>query len=106
MNWRTARAPPTCGGALTERYADEPFVRVLPLGAECAQEAGFLGATACNDTNRIELMVFAGAEHVLLSARYDNLGKGAAARCGAEHEPDARCRGNRRLDGIDAKKRP
>ena len=23
-------------------------------------------------------MVFAGAEHVLLSARYDNLGKGAA----------------------------
>ena len=64
--------------ALTERYAGEPFVRVLPLGAECAQDAGFLGATACNGTNRIELMVFAGPEHVLLSARYDNLGKGAA----------------------------
>ena len=58
-----------------ERHA---VVRVLPLGAECAQEAGFLGATACNDTNRIELMVFPGSEHVLLSARYDNLGKGAA----------------------------
>ena len=64
--------------ALAARYAGEPFVRVLPLGAECAQDAGFLGATACNDTNRIELMVFAGPEHVLLSARYDNLGKGAA----------------------------
>ena len=64
--------------ALIARYAGEPFVRVLPLDAECAQEAGFLGATACNDTNRIELMVFAGSEHVLLSARYDNLGKGAA----------------------------
>ena len=64
--------------ALTERYAGEPFVRVLPLGAECAQNAGFLGATACNDSNRIELMVFAGPEHLLLSARYDNLGKGAA----------------------------
>ncbi len=64
--------------ALGARYAGEPFVRVLPLGAECAQDAGFLGATACNDTNRIELMVFAGPEHVLLSARYDNLGKGAA----------------------------
>ena len=64
--------------ALAGRYAGEPFVRVPPLGAECAQEAGFLGATACNDTNRIELMVFAGSEHVLLSARYDNLGKGAA----------------------------
>ena len=64
--------------ALAARYAGEPFVRVLPLGADCAQDSGFLGATACNDTNRIELMVFAGAEHVLLSARYDNLGKGAA----------------------------
>ncbi len=64
--------------AMAARYAGEPFVRVLPLGAECAQSAGFLGATACNDSNRIELMVFAGAEHVLLSARYDNLGKGAA----------------------------
>ncbi|MCY3821573.1 MAG: N-acetyl-gamma-glutamyl-phosphate reductase [Gammaproteobacteria bacterium] len=64
--------------ALAQRYVSEPFVRVMPPGAECAQDAGFLGATACNDTNRIELMVFAGPEHVLLSARYDNLGKGAA----------------------------
>ena len=72
-----ASAADVCG-VLTERYVGEPFVHILPLGAECAQEAGFLGATACNDTNRIELMVFAGSEHVLLSARYDNLGKGAA----------------------------
>ena len=64
--------------AIAGRYAGETFVRVMPLGAECAQDAGFLGVTACNDTNRIELMVFAGPEHVLLSARYDNLGKGAA----------------------------
>ena len=53
-------------------------MRVLPLGAEDAQAGGFLGATACNDTNRIELMVFGSGEHVLLCARYDNLGKGAS----------------------------
>ena len=63
---------------VAERYADEPFVRVLPLGAACAQDNGFLDATACNDTNRIEIMVFASDEHLLLCARYDNLGKGAS----------------------------
>lgn len=65
-------------GVLQTRYAGEPFVRVLPIGAEDAQVDGFLGATACNDTNRIELMVFASDEHFLLCARYDNLGKGAS----------------------------
>ena len=65
-------------GIVAERYADEPFVRVLPLGAACAQDNGFLDATACNDTNRIEIMVFASDEHLLLCARYDNLGKGAS----------------------------
>lgn len=63
---------------LAERYANEPFVRVLPAGAEAALEGGFLNATACNDTNRIELMVFGHETQILLTARYDNLGKGAA----------------------------
>jgi N-acetyl-gamma-glutamyl-phosphate reductase len=63
---------------LAERYANEPFVRVLPTGAEAALEGGFLNATACNDTNRIELMVFGHETQILLTARYDNLGKGAA----------------------------
>lgn len=65
-------------GILAERYAGEPFIRVFPLGAACAQDDGFLDATACNDTNRVEIMVFASAEHLLLCARYDNLGKGAS----------------------------
>ena len=63
---------------LATRYADEPFVRVLPLGAPDAQVDGFLAPTACNDTNRVELMVFGTQEHILLCARYDNLGKGAS----------------------------
>lgn len=63
---------------LASRYAEEPFVRVLALGAESAQENGFIDATTCNGTNRIELMVFASDEHLQLTARYDNLGKGAS----------------------------
>ena len=75
---RSGARPEDVHDVLGTRYAGEPFVRVLPLGAEDAQVDGFLGATACNDTNRIELMVFASDEHILLCARYDNLGKGAS----------------------------
>ena len=75
---RRGTTPEAVHDVLAARYAGEPFVRVLPLGAEEAQVDGFLGATACNDTNRIELMVFASDEHILLCARYDNLGKGAS----------------------------
>jgi N-acetyl-gamma-glutamyl-phosphate reductase len=65
-------------GILARRYVDEPFVKVLPVGAAGELEAGFLDATACNGTNRIELMVFGNAGQLLLVARCDNLGKGAS----------------------------
>lgn len=64
--------------AYTASYAGEPFVDVLPLQAPDAPSEGFLDATTNNGTNRIELMVFANEQRVLLVARYDNLGKGAA----------------------------
>lgn len=63
---------------LVERYSNEPSVRVLPLGAVDALEDGFLSPTRCNDTDLIELMVFGNDAHILLTARLDNLGKGAA----------------------------
>lgn len=73
-----APTPEDVQGVLARRYRDEPFVDVLPLGAPGAVEAGFLNATACNHTNRLELMVFGNREQLLLVARYDNLGKGAS----------------------------
>jgi len=73
-----AATPADIQRLLAERYADEPFVQVLPAGAEAALENGFLSPTACNGTNRLELMVFGHAEQLLLVARYDNLGKGAS----------------------------
>ncbi|GAB2740674.1 N-acetyl-gamma-glutamyl-phosphate reductase [Melaminivora jejuensis] len=65
--------------ALAAHYAGsntpEQWVRVL-----APTEDGKLGATALNDTNQLELRVFANEEHrhAVLVARLDNLGKGAS----------------------------
>ncbi len=63
---------------LAERYADEPCIRVLPLGAAEALNAGYLEPMAANDTNRIDIMVFGNDTQVMVVTRYDNLGKGAS----------------------------
>ncbi|HEX5661191.1 MAG TPA: N-acetyl-gamma-glutamyl-phosphate reductase [Polyangiales bacterium] len=60
------------------RYASERCVRVLPLDGGDALEDGFLPPTGVNDTNTLELFVSGHAEQLLLTARLDNLGKGAA----------------------------
>ena len=60
------------------RYADEPFVRVVEAPVENELDEGFLSPTACNGSNRIDLMVFGRDEQILVVARLDNLGKGAA----------------------------
>ena len=71
-------APADVHRVLSERYAGEQFVRVMPLGGgDAVDEGGYLPATACNGTNRVELFVFGRDEQVLLAARLDNLGKGA-----------------------------
>ena len=64
---------------LAARYADEAFVQVEPLGdANQADEFTF-DPQAHNDTNRISLHVLPHPSgHVVLLARLDNLGKGAA----------------------------
>ncbi len=64
--------------ALAKHYAGERFIRVMPLGDPETLEAGGLDVQACNDTNRVDLFVFASERHALLVARLDNLGKGAS----------------------------
>ncbi len=63
---------------LAERYAGERFIRVLPLRDPAAVEAGFFDVQACNDTNRVDIFVFANETQAILMARLDNLGKGAS----------------------------
>jgi N-acetyl-gamma-glutamyl-phosphate reductase len=64
--------------ALSERYAGERFISVMPLGDPATLAGGFFDVQACNDTNRVDLFVFASETQVLLMARLDNLGKGAS----------------------------
>ena len=64
--------------ALSARYAQERFIRVMPLGDPATLEAGFFDVMACNGTNRVDLFVFANETQAVLMARLDNLGKGAS----------------------------
>jgi N-acetyl-gamma-glutamyl-phosphate reductase len=65
--------------ALTKRYAGSKFVAVMPLD-NAATKSGRLEPEALNETNMLELYVFAAEKHhhALLVARLDNLGKGAS----------------------------
>ena len=64
--------------ALVQRYADEQFIRVMPLRDPATLDEGHLDVEACNDTNRVDLFVFANETQAILIARLDNLGKGAS----------------------------
>jgi N-acetyl-gamma-glutamyl-phosphate reductase len=70
--------PEALHAALVARYAGERFVRVMPLRDAATLESGFFDVQGCNDTNRVDLFVFANDAQALLVARLDNLGKGAS----------------------------
>ena len=70
--------PESLHAALSARYAAEPFINVQPLRDPAVLESGFYDAQACNDTNRVDIHVFANDTQVLLMACLDNLGKGAS----------------------------
>ncbi|UFZ05537.1 N-acetyl-gamma-glutamyl-phosphate reductase [Bradyrhizobium ontarionense] len=65
--------------ALANRYAGSKYVSVMPLDGTVA-ESGRLEPEALNETNKLELYVFASDKHhqAVLVARLDNLGKGAS----------------------------
>jgi N-acetyl-gamma-glutamyl-phosphate reductase len=64
--------------AFEKRYAGEKFVRVMPLSDPATLEDGYFDVQANNDTNRVDIFVFASDTQALLIARLDNLGKGAS----------------------------
>jgi N-acetyl-gamma-glutamyl-phosphate reductase len=69
--------PERIWSALSERYRDEPFVELRPLGEPIDDKT--LDPRLCDQTNRIQLRVVAHPSgHVLLVAISDNLGKGAS----------------------------
>lgn len=58
-------------------YEGEKFVRVMPFGAE-ADTRGFLGSNNQSGWDGMEIFVTGNDDRVLVSARFDNLGKGAS----------------------------
>jgi N-acetyl-gamma-glutamyl-phosphate reductase len=75
---RANATPEEVHAALATRYAGERFIRVMPLRDPEAIEEGYFDVQACNDTNRVDIFVFANDSQVLLICRLDNLGKGAS----------------------------
>ncbi|MBR4588012.1 MAG: N-acetyl-gamma-glutamyl-phosphate reductase [Lachnospiraceae bacterium] len=73
------------GGASVEKvhemfekhYEGEPFIKVMPLGAE-ADTRGFLGSNNLSGFDGLQIFVTGNEERILLSSRFDNLGKGAS----------------------------
>ena len=64
--------------SLAQRYAGERFIRVMPYCDPKSLESTYFDVQACNDTNRVDLFVFANETQAILIARLDNLGKGAS----------------------------
>ena len=58
-------------------YGREKFVKVMPFGKE-ADYGGFLSGNACSGWDGIEIYVTGNEERLLVSTRFDNLGKGAS----------------------------
>ena len=50
----------------------------MPLNDDVELEDGFLDPQAANDTNRVDVFVYGHNDQIILVARLDNLGKGAA----------------------------
>jgi N-acetyl-gamma-glutamyl-phosphate reductase len=65
--------------ALAKRYAGSTYVSVMPLD-NAAAKSGRIEPEALNETNMLELYVFASQKYrqAVLVARLDNLGKGAS----------------------------
>src|SRR4051812_787784 len=70
---------PDLHAALAKRYAASKYVSVMPLD-NAITKSGRLEPEALNETNLLELYVFASDKHrqAVLVARLDNLGKGAS----------------------------
>jgi len=64
--------------AFDKHYEGERFIRVMPLSDPAITEPSFFDVQGANDTNRIDIFVFADEQQAILIAREDNLGKGAS----------------------------
>jgi len=58
-------------------YKEQLFIKVMPYGAE-AEKNGFLSSIDCTGWDGLNIYVTGNSDRVVLSAQFDNLGKGAS----------------------------
>ncbi|MCR5468815.1 MAG: N-acetyl-gamma-glutamyl-phosphate reductase [Lachnospiraceae bacterium] len=71
------KSPEEIRDFFAEYYKGEKFVKVMPFGAE-ADTGNFLGSNNVSGWDGIEVYVTGNEDRILLSSRFDNLGKGAS----------------------------
>lgn len=62
---------------MSEYYEGEKFIKVMPFGAE-ADSNGFIGSNNLSGWDGLQLYVTGNEDRILLTTRFDNLGKGAS----------------------------
>ena len=62
---------------LSDYYKDEQFIKVMPLGSE-REINGMLSGIGCSGWDGLEIYVTGNKDRILVSSRFDNLGKGAS----------------------------
>jgi len=63
---------------LSANYEGQRFVKVMPFGGEGLEEENVMFSNTLAGTNMLELFVYGNDDYALISARLDNLGKGAS----------------------------
>lgn len=63
---------------LTDFYQEQRFVQVMPLGSEAQLHGSMLAGNGCSGWDGLKIFVTGNEERILLSAQFDNLGKGAS----------------------------
>lgn len=71
------QTPESIHAMFEKHFCGEKFVKVMPLGAE-ADTRSFLGSNNCSGWDGIEIYVTGNEDRILVSSRFDNLGKGAS----------------------------
>ena len=69
--------PETVHAFFTKYYEGEKFIRVMPFGAE-AETGNFFGSNNVSGWDGLEIFVTGNEDRILVSSRFDNLGKGAS----------------------------
>ncbi len=58
-------------------YENQQFIKVMPFGCE-SEDRGFLSGNGCSGWDGLQIYVTGNKDRILLSSRFDNLGKGAS----------------------------